>query len=615
MWSFARSAVRAYRSSFAGSFLIVAAAAALLSANGVLFESGIRGDAPLLTTVAASFAGTAILVVVLVVASTFGAALRQRNAQFALLRAVGATAAQVRSMVTAEVALVFAVAAPLGAIPGLFAANLLTPVLVSGGIVPAGVALTVTPLPVVAALLLLFPTALVAARLAARNVTRLSPTAAVRGTAAESSRLSPARRLTAAGLAAGGVVVAATPFFVPGELGSAAGATSAFLLISAAALAGPALVAGVARRAARATRSSRNAAGMLALVNSRGFSRRLTSAIIPLALFLALGTVQTGVNGSMVDAAGMQLRDGLGSDMVLTSPDGVTPRQAADVAATPGIEAVVASSVVAGEVKVESDDDLGGLSWEQAGIRSLGGSTDGLIDARVTAGSLDDLAREGTIAVSGSSLFGTGKSVGDTVGLRFDGSPETTATIVAVYDRGLGFGEYLVGDASLPDGIRPAAADVLFARGAADVASAGLEAVSVDDYVDDTVAGAASQQELSAILLFVLIFFVAIAAANTLVMLTSARRAEFALLRRVGATRRQLTSMVATESLFVMVTALVIGTVAVLPALVGVAYGMLGGLSLAIDWPVYGALAAAVVLIAGLAMVLPARIATRARQA
>ena len=612
MWSFARSAVRAYRSSFVGSFLIVIAAAALLAANGVLFESGLRGDAPLLVTVAASFAGTAILVVVLVVASTFASALRQRSVQFALLRAVGATAAQVRSMVTAEVALVFAAAAPLGAVPGLFAANLLTPVLVSGGVLPDDVALTVSPLPALAALLLLFPTALIAARLASREVTRLSPTAAVRAAASESPRLSPARRITALGLLAAGVIVAALPFFMPGTLGSAAGATSAFLIIGAAALAGPWVVGTIARTAARSTASSRNAAGVLALVNTRGFSRRLTSAIIPLALLLALGTVQTGVNGSLVAAAGLQLRDGLGSDVIVTSPDGVTAAQAEAVSSATGVEAV-ASSVVAGEVKVDDDDDLGGLSWEQTGVRTVDGDTDGLIDLGVTAGSLGDLSEEATVAVSGETLFGTGKNVGDTIDLRFDGVPAMPVTIVAVYERGLGFGEVVIAESSLPAEVRPQTADVLFARGAVDAASVGLQAVSVDEYADDAVASSASQQQLSAILLFVLIFFVAIAAANTLVMLTGARRQEFALLRRIGATRRQLASMVATESLFVIVTALVIGTVSVLPALVGVAYGMLGSFAVAIDWPVYGALVGAVVLIASVAMAVPARLATRTR--
>jgi putative ABC transport system permease protein len=321
--------------------------------------------------------------------------------------------------------------------------------------------------------------------------------------------------------------------------------------------------------------------------------------------------VQTGVNGSLVEAAGMQLRDGLGSDAVITSADGVTPEQAAAVASLPGVDAVVASSTVAAEVKVDDDEDLGALSWEQVGIRALDGSPAGLIDVDVTDGSLDDLTGPATIAVSGDSLFGTGKGVGGTVDVRFGNAAATSATIVAVYDRGLGFGDYIVDAGSLPAATRPATADVLFAQGSADVAPLGLETVAVDDYVAETVAGAASEQQLSAILLFVLIFFVAIAAANTLVMTTGARRAEFTLLRRIGATRRQLTAMVATESLFVMVTALVIGTVSVVPALVGVSFGMLGSFSPAIDWPVYGSLSATVVLIAAAAMVLPVRRASR----
>lgn len=614
MWSFARSAVRAYRASLVGSFLIVVSAAALLTANGVLVESGLRGNAPLLATVAGSFAGTAILVVELVVASTFASALRQRNAQFALLRAVGATPRQVRSMVTAEVVIVFALAAPLGAIPGLFASYLLLPSLVAGGVVPSGLDLVISPLPVIGALLLLFPTALIAARLATRKITRVSPTEAVRDGSAESSELSAARRITAIVLLVLGLGVAGTPFIVPGTVGSAAGAVSAFLLLAAAALAGPALVGAIARRAARATRSSSNAAAMLALVNTRGFSRRLTAAIIPLALFLALGTVQTGVNATVVDASGMQLRAGLGSDVtIITSPNGVTDEQAEAVASTPGIDAVVASSTVLAEVKVEGGNAPDDLSWEQTGLRAVTGSTSGLVDVGVTAGSLDDLTGANTIAVSGDSQFGTRKGVGDTVELRFEGGTEISRTIVAVYDRGLGFGDYILDESSLPALNRPAVADQLFALGSADLASLGLQAMSVDDYVKNIAAGAASQQQLGAILLFVLIFFIATAAANTLAMLTSARKPEFALLRRIGTTRSQLTGMISIESVFVMVTALVIGTLSVVPALVGVNYGLLGVFSLAIDWPVYAVLAGAVVLIAVVGMLVPATTATRGR--
>lgn len=607
MFNFARSAVRAYPSSFVGSFVIILVAAALLAANGVLMETGLRAGAPLLTTVAGSFAGTAILVVVLVVASTFASALRQRHAQFALLRAVGATAAQVRAMVTAEVAIVFALAAPLGIIPGMFAANLLLPVLSSGGVVPAGLELTLSPLPVLGVLALLFPTALLAARLAARQVTKVSPTAAVRGADAESAQLSGGRAITAIVFFAAGMLTASVPFFVSGTIGSATGATSAFLLVTAAALGGPAIVGVMARRAARATSSSRFAAAMLATVNSRGFSRRLTAAIIPLALLLSLGTVQTGVNATVVEASGMQLRAGLGSDVVVTSPEGVTASQLAAVESTPGITAVVGSSTVAAEVRGD-EQGLEDLSWEQTSVRSLTGDSTGLVDADVTSGSLDDLTDPATIAVSSDGF----RSVGDSVQLRF-GSKELTAQVVAVYERGLGFGDYIMLDSSLPAPVRPAASEVLLASGSADLASLGLQTATVAEYADAAVAGAASQQQLGAILLFVLIFFVAIAAANTLVMLTKARTAEFALLRRIGATRRQLSSMIAIESGFVMVLALAIGTLAVLPALVGVAYGLLGALTLGISWPVYTGLAVAVVVIAGVAMVGSARVGGSAR--
>lgn len=64
-------------------------------------------------------------------------------------------------------------------------------------------------------------------------------------------------------------------------------------------------------------------------------------------------------------------------------------------------------------------------------------------------------------------------------------------------------------------------------------------------------------------------------------MLTRARSAEFALLRRIGATRRRLSASISIEAGFVM--ALAIGRLAVVPALPGVAYGLLGGLSVGIE--------------------------------
>src|SRR5699024_5553577 len=136
----------------------------------------------------------------------------------------------------------------------------------------------------------------------------------------EPAALGRGRRLAAAWVAGVGVVVALAPFVVPGVLGSAAGAGSALLLITAGALAGPAIVAWCAPHGPRPAAPLGSPGAHLALVNARGFSRRLTTAIVPLALLVALGTVQTSLDRTMSEGAELQLRDALGTNLVVESP-------------------------------------------------------------------------------------------------------------------------------------------------------------------------------------------------------------------------------------------------------------------------------------------------------
>jgi putative ABC transport system permease protein len=608
----------------AGSALVVALAAALLTATGVWIEAGIRlavgstdPEASMLVTVASSFAGTAVLIALLVVASTFAGALRPRGREFALLRAVGATTRQVRQLVTAEVLLVFAVAAPLGAVPGLLLAPLLRGVLVDGGIVPAGFATTLSPWPVLGALALLVPTALLGGRLAGRESARLSPASAVQRSAVEPAGLPRARVLTAVVLAGAGLAVALVPFAAPGLLGSAAATTSAFLLLIAAALIGPLLVRWAAERGLALSRGRGRAVPTLALANARGFSRRLTGVVVPLALLLALGTVQSGVNGAVVDAAEQQVRDGLTADLVVQAPDGVTAGQAAEVAGLPGVVAAGSTALVPAQVRVDAEDEdlpfLDGLSWEATALRTV--PVDGaLVDPDVRSGSLADLGDDGTVAVSSEAALGGAASVGDPVTVRLDGV-ETALTVVAVYERGLGLGDYLIGSGT---GLgTPADATLLVRTGSGDdtaavrdaVTTAGLTATDVDGYARSVRDAAAGEQGLSTALLLALLAFVAVGAGNALVQLVGSRRAELALLSRTGATRRQLLRMVATESVLITGTALVVGLVSVLPALLGVGQGLLGVPLPVLDPVVLGSLVGVVVLIG---VTLPVAAAVRA---
>ncbi|QAY71396.1 FtsX-like permease family protein [Xylanimonas protaetiae] len=606
-WTSARAAVSVHRVSMVGSALVVACSAALLTATGAWLEVGVRGAGDLagsmLLAVASSFAGTAVLIALLVVSSTFTVALRPRAREFALLRAVGATVGQVRRLVAAEVLVVAAVAAPLGVVLGLLLAPRLTGTLAAAGVVPAGFTMALSPWPALATLALLVPTALGAARLAGRESARLDPAGAVRASAVEAAALSRGRARTAVTLAVVGLAVAIAPFVAPGTLGAAGSSLGAVVLVLAAALAGPVLVRWAAQRALATAGSRVGAVGALALANAHGFSRRLTGAIVPLALLLALGTVQSGASSAMADAAETQVREGITADLVVQGGEGGGV-QASVVAALPGVVSTGVTTVIPATVQIDQEDEdvpvLGALAWEAAALRTVP-LQGGYLDPGVVSGSLVDLAGERAIAVSRDAALGVA-GVGDPVDVRVDGV-ETQYTIVALYERGLGLGDYLVG--AVPPGASVADSDptllVQVARDAdrvrAAIAATGLAVTDVEGYAQEVRADADRRQDLSTWLLLALLALVAVMAANTLVMVTRSRREELGLLRRTGATRRQLMGMVVIESSLTTLTAVVVGLACALPALVGVGQGLLGVPVPVVDPAVTGALVGVVVLI------------------
>jgi putative ABC transport system permease protein len=623
MWSIASSGARAHRGALAGTALVLATAGALLSMIGVLMESGLRAgtsassttDGGALTALASSFAGTALVVVMIVVAATVSLVLRGRRREFALLRTVGATHRQVRRLISLEVLLVALVAVPLGAVPGLLLARLLDPALVDAGVVAAGFTPSLSPLPVLAAIALLVPTALLAGRLAARETVRISPTEAVRQSAVEASQLGRPRRIAAAVIALAGLATAFTPLVVPGTIGSASAATSAFLLIGAVALAGPLLVARTFDHTARLRRPSTGAASRLALANVRGFSRRLTTIIVPLALVVATGTIQTSVDRAISGAATEQLGAAIGSDLVVTG-NGLSTDQVASLASVPGVTRVTPIADVPAQVRTDQDDLPDSLVWESAALRVVPSDVPAAtFDPDVVHGSLAGLDRPDTVAISSDAAFEMGIGTGDSLDLRYGGA-EHQASVVAVFDRGLGVGGYLVGPETMAaHDVEAEAGTVLVDTPAGDEAAAtaaiqdlGLSVTSADEYAESATSADAATQHLSTLLLLMLLIFVGLGAANTLVLTTAGRRGELALLHRTGTTRRQLLTMTAVESLLTGLAAWVIGTLAVVPAVFGVTFGLLGPGLPAVDLVTYGALSAAVI-----ALAMGATLATAAR--
>jgi putative ABC transport system permease protein len=113
--------------------------------------------------------------------------------------------------------------------------------------------------------------------------------------------------------------------------------------------------------------------------------------------------------------------------------------------------------------------------------------------------------------------------------------------------------------------------------------------------------------------LFVILGYVALAVVNTLVMATAARSREFALLRLVGTGVRQVRRMMRIEAAIVIAIAVVVGTVAALPPLVGLSIGMTESPVPYVAPLVYAGIVAVTALLGLLAIGIPTRLALRTK--
>jgi putative ABC transport system permease protein len=568
-------------------------------------------------------AATAIMITLLVVASTLALAIQQRRREFALLRAVGASGRQIHRMVGAEVGLVAGGAAILGAGPGVAVAYLLRSALAAGGVLPADFGLALSPLPAVAAILPCVAAAQVAGWVAARRPARISPVQALDESTVEPPALHRFRLGAGWAAAALGVAASGLPTLIPGEAAVAGAASSALLLVTAAALLGPRLIASAVRRIGGPLRRIAPVGGYLAAANTLANTRRLAAAVTPLVLAITIASVQIFSQTTISAAAAEQARKGVVADLVVASTgSGLGPRVTDAVRALDGVE--VASPITRSRVLVPH---LQAGKPKVASYAAQGVDPDRLarvLDLEPRLGSLDRLHGE-TVALSQLAAETLGVRVGSRIDLRLGDRTRTRPTVVAIYGRGLGFG-----DVTLPHDLlaahttlRSDQAILVRADAAADraaLASAlrglaadhpGLVVLDRDGLAAAGQAQRKAQNRPSLIALLVLLAYIAIAVVNTLVMATAARGREFALLRLIGTGRAQVVRMVRIESLLVVGLATAIGTLAAIPPLVGISLGLTESPIPSASAAVYAAILGATATLGFLAMGVPTRFALR----
>ena len=550
-----------------------------------------------------------VMISLFVLAATTALAVNLRRRRFALLRTVGATRGQVRRAIWAELAGCGLAGGLLGWLPGAALGALGVRALAAHQMLPAGSAAWQTPWLLLIAAGVSVLVAVLSGQVAARRASRTPPAQALRETAAERKWPNPVRVLLGLAAAGGSGTLAALTFSQKSPAGQLALAFPLLLAcIVAVALLGPLLVA-LAAWLARPVQAAGGPSARLALAAIAAQPRRTASAVIPVALAVAMVGCVYFVDSSIAHATATQAASTVTADRVISGPSsgtGLTGGTLRQVRSLPGVRAAAGVAPVA---LAAADPDLDQVDGEAV----AGGPLGRVLDLGVTSGRLNEL-RPGQIAVS--ALEAASGAMGVHVGSRLtvylpDGTPYR-ATVSAVYARSLASGDVLI-PAAVAAGHTGTAAgftQILVSGGKpADVAAlaAGQPGWQVASRAAANAASArraAQDGFANNLILGVVGTLAALALVNTLAVATLERRRTLRLLGRVGATRRQVAAVFGWQAVFVIVTGLAAGVAAGTVALLVVTRAATGSWTPYIPLgPAAGLVAIVVALTAGAVMI------------
>ncbi|MGW0876346.1 FtsX-like permease family protein [Streptomyces sp. NPDC002740] len=601
-----------------------------LKGTGLLTVTGAdRGDtaAPgagasrsLLVLLAGSLSGIVLLITGFVMASALAVSIAGQRRDLALMRAVGATPKQIRRLAAAQSTVVAAVALVPGVGLGYLLAGQFRRLLADREVVPSELPLTYSPLPALAAILLMILAVQVSARCSAWRTSRMPATEAVAESRSEPRDPSRARTRVGVLVILAATALSALPLFSRTVIGATATSIAGILGAIGLALAGPALVRGVGGAAARATGAGASAPTWLAMANLRAYALRNAGIVSTLAMAVVFVLTYTFTQTTVLAATADDTRTGTLAQQRLTAP-GLGGLPTGTLAAVRNTAGVRAAAPVGTTSVVWQYQQFGDTVSESRPATILTPDASEVLDLDVRDGSLDRL-RGATVAVSGDAARTRSATVGHRVSLILGDGARVDAEVVAVYDRGLGFGAVVLshdlaaghtttrldqsllirtdGTAKARQGLAALAASRpgLALRPANLPSAGGLEDAPPEVWIN-----------LATIV--VLLVYLLLSIANKLVAATAQRRVELGALRMNGTTPRQIRSMMRREAAVTAATALV--TALLLSAL---PLALLGQGFLGRPWPagpvwLLPALALTVTVTAFLTIELPTRQALR----
>ncbi|WP_282692254.1 ABC transporter permease [Streptomyces sp. CC208A] len=564
--------------------------------------------------------GVTAFVSVFVVASTFAFSVAQRRREFGLLRTAGATPGQLRRMVLAEALLVGVLASAAGCVLGAYAAPELAARVVDDGLAPAWFRIGDATWPYWAAFSTGLFVAVCGAVAASWRAGRTGPAQALREASVDTRTMTRGRLLFGTGLLLTAVVTLGLALLGdPGDLLHRKTYVSRPMLsIAAVALLAPVVVRPLTRLIAWLPARLPGAGGMLVRENAAAGVRRTAAVAAPVLVTVALAGSLLGATATLNEAKATEVRERTAAAFVVTpaSGTGFDPATLRSLREVPGTEVSATASTA---VHVLED----GVSLHRNEARAAEpGPLAATVRLPITSGRVSDLDDDSVVV----NEEWQNHTVGQRVRVWLGDGTEKTLRIAAVMATGTGDNGVYVTPRNAP-GATVDRVDVALADGAdADAVAAGLRAavhasggqvLTRDQWVRANSPRTHGTTRTGLLLVLgIALLYTGIAVANTMVMATSERVRDFAVLRLAGATRRQVLRLVGAEALMVVAVGGVLGLLVAGVNLAGM-WSALGLLSVRttveLPWTAIGLSAATCAVLAVVSSVAPAALALRRR--
>jgi putative ABC transport system permease protein len=531
-----------------------------------------------------AFALIALFVSCFIINNTFAILATQRLRELALLRAVGASTTQIRTMMAIESLAVGVSASVLGVIGGVGLAALLKAIMgIFLGSLPGGV--TITPAAIVIGLAVGIIVTVASAISPAIKAGTIPPVVAMSNQHTFSVGRPKLRLFVASVAALGGLALLITGLFVrPGDTAqwlsfAGLGAIALFLGIAGLSRLIAKVVLGaqsaVLRPLARCVswpfskllgRTRDHMIGPLARENLIRTPRRTAAAAAALMIGLAFVATGSVIGSSIKETVNEQLKTSITADLFLQDKSfaGIPATTVAAITKVEGIESVSGYSGTAFQIN-GSEKFVGAVDHTTFGE---------LVDISLTSGGWEQLT-EGTVLLYKDPAKDLKATVGTKIEVTWPSATKSTLTVVGIYDDAAVAGNYIIDRSTYTKYVPGKQLD--FFAGATITPGASLEQVKSDvktflldeapavDVQDRDEFRRSQQQQVDVLIitinvllaLAVIIAFIGIA--NTLALSVYERTREIGLLRAVGMQRAQSKNMVRWESVLIAVFGAVLG--------------------------------------------------------